>query len=202
MSIDHVKSRPKCYCTSTCPIPLDDLKSNCTSGQLLPDLCGTCLICAKSRGQKCGGLNNQLGVCGVGLRCLVRFQLKRGSHGIQEENNATGTCVSDTSDLCPGKYILQNKFSFVFQFFHFSGPEIEHLRDGINCRPGRLGIISEALYCKSESTGLKSSAQTTTPTSNTPIKITITPPDDAPSLIQILLDGLPRPFDKVPNPFD
>ena len=118
MSIDHVKSRPKCYCTSTCPIPLDDLKSNCTSGQLLPDLCGTCLICAKSRGQKCGGLNNQLGVCGVGLKCLVRFQLKRGSHGIQEENNATGTCVSDTSDLCPGKYlILQTKFC---PFFHFS----------------------------------------------------------------------------------
>ena len=103
MSNDHSTSRPKCYCTTTCPIPLADLKSNCTSGQLLPDLCGTCLICAKSRGQECGGLNNQFGVCGVGLKCLVRFQLKRGSHGIQEENNANGTCVSDTSDLCPGK---------------------------------------------------------------------------------------------------
>ena len=69
----------------------------------------------------------------------------------------------------------------------FLGPEVEHLKDGINCRPGRLGILSEALYCKSEEELLVSKSSTTTE-----IPSAINPPPNVPSLIQILLDNVPR----------
>ena len=72
-------------------------------------------------------------------------------------------------------------------FFGFLGPEVEHLKDGINCRPGRLGILSEALYCKSEEELLGSKSSTTTE-----IPSEINPPPNVPSLIQILLDNVPR----------
>ena len=98
---------PKCYCTKTCPIPLEELKRNCTSGQLHPDQCSTCLQCAKSRGQECGGLSNRLGVCGVGLRCLVRFNVPKGSNGRLQENNSAGECVSEDSKSCPGKCVTK-----------------------------------------------------------------------------------------------
>ncbi len=55
------KGLPKCYCTKLCPQALSSVQKNCTSGQLLPDICGTCLQCAKTRGQECGGLRNVKG---------------------------------------------------------------------------------------------------------------------------------------------
>ena len=50
---------PKCYCTDLCPVPLETLKKECKSGQLLANQCHSCLECAKSRGEKCGGLQNR-----------------------------------------------------------------------------------------------------------------------------------------------
>ena len=109
---------PKCYCTKTCPMPLDELKQNCTSGQLHPDQCNTCLQCAKSRGQECGGLFNRLGVCGVGLRCLVRYNVPKGSNGRLQENNSAGECVSEDSKSCPGKqWVLITKIVIWGNFF-------------------------------------------------------------------------------------
>ena len=68
----EASEKPKCFCTNLCPVSLPQLKRNCTSGQMFPDECGTCLVCAKTRGQDCGGFRNKIGVCSVGLRCLVR----------------------------------------------------------------------------------------------------------------------------------
>ena len=50
------------------------------------------------------------GVCGAGLKCLVRFNVPRGGNGRLQENEAFGECVSDTSELCPGN--LLNKYHF------------------------------------------------------------------------------------------
>ena len=62
--------------------------------------------------------------------------------------------------------------------------EVEHLQDGVNCRPGRLGIVAEALYCRSD--------DITEVTERTPLKVS--PPPNAPSLIQLLFTGVPNPF--------
>ena len=85
---------------------------------MLPDECGSCLVCAKDRGQGCGGFRNEVGTCSLGLKCLVRFNVPRDSDGWKEENNAVGTCVSEESPLCPG-------------------PDSLSVEDGVNCRPGR-----------------------------------------------------------------
>ena len=143
---------------------------NCTLGQLLPDECSTCLQCAKMRGESCGGFRNRRGQCGTGLRCLVRFSVPRGSDGRKEENSAEGICVADDSTLCPS-------------------PGVEHLEDGVNCRPGRLGIVSEALYCPLRSTETDDSSTTSTPAGDSVTS------EKRPSLVEILLSNVPNPFD-------
>jgi hypothetical protein len=40
---------PKCYCTPLCATQLGELQNICKSGQLLPDECGICLKCAKTK---------------------------------------------------------------------------------------------------------------------------------------------------------
>ena len=125
--------------------------------------------CAKTRGQACGGYKNRRGQCGLGLRCLVRFNVPRGSDGRDEENSGEGKCVAEDSPLCPDA-------------------GVKHLEDGINCRPGRLGIVSEALYCPlismpEEETDSSSSADDPVTT------------DKRPSLVAILLSNVPNPFD-------
>ena len=146
---------------------------NCTLGQLLPDECSTCLQCAKMRGESCGGFRNRRGQCGTGLRCLVRFSVPRGSDGREEENSAEGICVADDSTLCPS-------------------PGVEHLEDGVNCRPGRLGIVSEALYCPLRSTEADDSTTSTPapPAASDPVTS-----EKRPSLVEILLSNVPNPFD-------
>ena len=58
----HVPSSlPKCYCTDLCEDKLGDLVTTCASGQLVADGCGACLLCARARGQTCGGSFNVLG---------------------------------------------------------------------------------------------------------------------------------------------
>ena len=52
---------PQCYCTDLCQDKLGDLAAGCASGQLLADGCGACLVCARARGQTCGGSFNVLG---------------------------------------------------------------------------------------------------------------------------------------------
>lgn len=41
---------PKCYCTELCADKLEELRETCASGQLLADGCGSCLVCARARG--------------------------------------------------------------------------------------------------------------------------------------------------------
>ena len=41
---------PKCYCTDLCADKLETLAATCSSGQLLADGCGSCLVCARARG--------------------------------------------------------------------------------------------------------------------------------------------------------
>ena len=166
----EASKNPKCFCTNLCPDTLPELKANCLSGQMLPDECGTCLVCAKTRGQECGGFKNRIGTCILGFKCLVRFN----ANDPQEEHQAVGTCVDEDSPLCPG-------------------PEVFNLDDGVNCRPGRLGIISEALYCPVIN-GQKNVAVVE---ESTTITSTTTPPLDfiqRPStLIDLLLSHIPRP---------
>ena len=54
-------SLPKCYCTDLCEDRLEELVATCASGQLVADGCGACLVCARARGQTCGGSYNVLG---------------------------------------------------------------------------------------------------------------------------------------------
>ena len=130
------------------------------------------------------------GVCGIGLKCLVRFSVERDSLGIKEENSAVGTCVPENSKLCPG-------------------PDVLTLEDGVNCRPGRLGILSEALYCpndnktiteqkkvnktKDKQTAVATTADEPPPATGAPPGL-FTPPPNAPTLIQLILSNIPQPF--------
>lgn len=142
-------------------------------GQLLPDECSVCLQCAKTRGQACGGYKNRRGQCGLGLRCLVRFNVPRGSDGRDEENSGEGQCVAEDSPLCPGA-------------------GVKHLEDGVNCRPGRLGIVSEALYCPLNSKEVETADSSTVgqASADDPVKTA-----KRPSLVAILLSNVPNPFD-------
>ena len=144
----------------------------------MPDECSTCLTCAKFRGERCGGFKNRAGQCGLGLRCLVRFNVSRGSNGREEENSAEGKCVPEDSKLCPG-------------------PGVEHLEDGVNCRPGRLGIVSEALYCPLTTTASEESTDPQTPENEGEVSQTssVGGGKRVPSLVAILLSNVPNPFD-------
>ncbi len=166
----------------------------CASGQLLADTCGTCLKCAKAEGQSCGGLKNIEGECGVGLTCLVRYNVPRNGNGRVQENRgkrevnthefvmimfcfvAVGTCVDKDSPLCPKA-------------------SSETLRDGVNCRPGRLGIVAQALYCPVMNQGnnrrqVASAPAASQTTNGVPIQPPPRPPQQQ-TLVQVLLDHLP-----------
>merc|ERR1712038_20798 len=124
---------PKCYCTDLCENSLDFLKHKCASGELHQDGCGACLTCAKALGETCGGQFNVLGSCAGGLTCLIdipRNTSRRASEKRLVENAAAGICVSDRSPECPTASVSASAYS---------GSKL--------CRPGRRGIIAEALYC-------------------------------------------------------
>ena len=126
---------PKCYCTDLCEQSLDFLKHNCASGELHQDGCGSCLTCAKALKQTCGGQFNVLGSCAGGLTCLINIpkKISRVSERREAENLAVGFCVSDRSSECPTASVSASAFS---------GSKL--------CRPGRRGIIAEALYCPTQ----------------------------------------------------
>ena len=124
---------PKCYCTELCEYSLEYLKQNCLSGELHQDGCGACLTCAKALGETCGGQFNVLGSCAGGLTCLIEIPpntSRRISERRKVENARSGTCVSDRSSECPTASVSASAFT---------GRKL--------CRPGRRGIIAEALYC-------------------------------------------------------
>ena len=54
----------KCPECTNQPNPKD-----CTSGCLTKDRCGCCLVCAKAKGEYCGGINDHQGYCADGLYC-------------------------------------------------------------------------------------------------------------------------------------
>merc|ERR1719510_1580282 len=145
---------PKCYCPELCAKEenfennLESLKHNCASGELHQDGCGSCLSCAKALGEACGGQFNVLGSCAGGLSCLVdipKTKSSRTSVRRRAENAATGICVTDRSSECPTASVSSSAFS---------GSKL--------CRPGRRGIIAEALYCPTqrEETRCESPTQT------------------------------------------
>ncbi|TRY63697.1 hypothetical protein TCAL_00392 [Tigriopus californicus] len=121
------RNLPKCYCTDLCADKLSDLVTSCASGQLLADGCGACLICARALGQSCGGSFNVLGVCAGGLSCMVKFN-PIGADPTAEEHAKVGVCVRDNFHECPKSTDKPQK-------------------EGVSCRPGRTGILSDALYC-------------------------------------------------------
>ena len=128
-------NQPKCYCTDLCKEPLEKLRFSCSSGQLHEDPCGHCLVCAKSLGQSCGGAFNFLGICASDLVCLtwVSPAITNTKDRKAAEQQATGVCVSKRDSRCPRSGSSSNNRS-------------------MNCRPGKLGIIADALYCP---TGLR-----------------------------------------------
>ena len=139
---------PKCYCTELCEKSLNDLKQECSSGELHQDGCGACLTCAKALGETCGGQFNVFGSCAGGLTCLIdipRNTSRTTSERRNVENVLTGVCVSDRSSQCPTASVSSSAFS---------GSKL--------CRPGRRGIIAEALYCpiQNERNGCNPTLQT------------------------------------------
>ncbi|XP_014663530.1 PREDICTED: venom protein 302-like [Priapulus caudatus] len=42
---------------------------NCTVGTV-PDVCNCCQVCAKDKGERCGGSWWLMGRCGIGLQCM------------------------------------------------------------------------------------------------------------------------------------
>ena len=132
----HPADLPKCYCTDLCEQSLDYLKYNCPSGELHQDGCGTCLTCAKALNHTCGGQFNVLGSCAGELTCLIEIprEISRNSERRTAENAAVGVCVSDRSSECPTASVSASAFS---------GRKL--------CRPGRRGIIADALYCQKQS---------------------------------------------------
>lgn len=134
---------PKCYCSpNQCSNRPEDFAHTCPSGELHEDLCGICLVCARARGQSCGGQGNRSGVCAGGLLCKVATG--------RNEQRSTGICVSDTDSDCPKSSVAD-----------LGGG---NSKKKFNCRPGRRGILSEALYCpKASNCDLsKSTEQTST----------------------------------------
>nr|ADD38120.1 Cysteine-rich motor neuron 1 protein [Lepeophtheirus salmonis] len=131
---DHEpRTWPKCYCTSLCQESLNQLNFNCSSGQALWDNCGICLRCAKARGERCGGPHNVDGMCASGLACLIKVDPSLPpKESIEEEQRSFGLCVDETSDDCPKTG---------------SSQAARERTLGVNCRPGRIGILLEALYC-------------------------------------------------------
>merc|ERR1712141_792053 len=139
---------PKCYCTDLCENSLQFLKHNCASGELHQDGCGACLTCAKALGESCGGQFNVFGSCAGGLTCLVDIPRNTSTSSTERrtvENALTGVCVSDRSSQCPTASVSSSAFS---------GSKL--------CRPGRRGIIAEALYCpiKTDQNGCNPTLQT------------------------------------------
>ena len=157
---------PKCYCTELCENSLGFLKSRCASGELHQDGCGACLTCAKALGETCGGQFNVLGSCAGGLACLVEIpKTSRTSQQRKAENSATGICVSDRSSECPTAAISSSALS---------GSKL--------CRPGRRGIIADALYCPTQSEQTRCSSSVETKVQGPAF----------PSLFQVISGGLGR----------
>ena len=55
---------------SSCPI-LDEDK--CPHGIAL-DACGCCPVCAGKEGDKCGGIYQNFGQCGAGMKCIIEVE--------------------------------------------------------------------------------------------------------------------------------
>lgn len=72
-----------CTCNQlTCNNPID-----CIYGVVL-DQCGCCMMCARGKGDSCGGGSERSGgVCGKGLQCVIRAQ-----PGDMVTGNEQGSC--------------------------------------------------------------------------------------------------------------
>jgi hypothetical protein len=79
----------RCRCDSPHVKCTPVYKLNCAGG-LVRDVCGCCAVCAKVKGEKCGGPWNLRGRCGCGLRC------RKSPKVIAQvgEFNAGGICVA------------------------------------------------------------------------------------------------------------
>lgn len=160
---------PKCYCTDVCSDHLDDVTLQCASGQAHADGCGSCLTCAKALGEPCGGKFNILGQCASGLSCLVEIPGDKRTPNERKtaEQASAGICTSDRDSRCPKSGVTQSAQN-----------------RNISCRPGRLGILVEALYCPSRSDSLSGSQMSL----QSPSTTTRAPPKRPFSVLHILGD--------------
>ena len=60
--------------------------SDCASEELVTDVCDCCDVCAKAKGERCGGVWNTFGKCASYLRCHPPYD--------PQNPNESGTCVS------------------------------------------------------------------------------------------------------------
>ncbi|KAG9282147.1 cysteine-rich motor neuron 1 protein-like [Astyanax mexicanus] len=54
-------------------------------GRKVRGTCGCCLMCAKQKGETCGGVYNLEGRCDQGLKCVVETSYQLNSIGVCEE---------------------------------------------------------------------------------------------------------------------
>ena len=86
LAITQALSCPKCDAgVIKCP-EIHKLKCK---GRLVTDVCGCCAVCAKVKGENCGGPFNITGKCDCGLKCLKSPK----DIATMGEFNAKGTCV-------------------------------------------------------------------------------------------------------------
>ena len=67
-------------CPETCEpcTPVEQLECK---GGTVSDMCGCCDVCAKIAGESCGGPDDLMGRCDVGLRCDIAEPDDINSHG-------------------------------------------------------------------------------------------------------------------------
>ena len=65
-----VSSALQCGQQMECPeCKNEPTPESCESGCLTKDHCGCCFICAKAKGDRCGGINDYFGYCAERLYC-------------------------------------------------------------------------------------------------------------------------------------
>ncbi|CAK9300805.1 unnamed protein product [Gordionus sp. m RMFG-2023] len=97
IKVDALSCRPCKTLFTKCVDP----PSNCTGG-LVKDVCDCCKICAKVKGEVCGGIYNYLGKCDKGLMCDLKDP---------KDANSMGTCIKSYYKVA--KYILHIFYSMI-----------------------------------------------------------------------------------------
>ena len=76
--------------------------------------CSCCPVCVKQKGEWCGGLNDEEGVCDTGLKCLKPYNHSVGQCYKPGERKCFVPC---TLERCPDLHCDGRKISTVGTFF-------------------------------------------------------------------------------------